>query len=177
MAWWRDARGFTFTQVLVACAMLGLALAAVGAVFDRGVRQASLDTHVTKAQQNARTALELMSREIRETTAPLTAATTTSLTFTHPDAGVVTYTIDGTSTLTRNGVAIVGNLQNLSVNPPLPIFTYRDVNENVLAAPIGAPANVYRVTVTLQTGSDSLVASGQSDARAVLTTSVQLRNL
>jgi hypothetical protein len=177
MAWWRDTRGFTLTQVLMACAMLGFALAAVGVVIERGVRQAYLGMHVNEARQNARAALELITREIRETTAPLTAATATSITFTHPDAGAVTYTIDGTNTLTRNGVAIVGNLQNLVLNPPLPLFTYRDVNENVMAAPIGAPASVYRVTVTLQAGSDNLVASGLPDARAELTTSVRLRNL
>ncbi len=177
MAGWRDARGFTLVQALVACAMLGLTLAAVGTVIEVGLRQGYIGTHVNEAQQNARWALELMTREIRETTLPLSAAAPTSLTFTHPDAGVVTYAIDGTNTLTRNGVAIVGNLQNLVVNPPLPLFTYRDVNENILAAPVGAPASVYRVLVTLQTGSDSLVASGLPSARSVFTTSVQLRNL
>jgi Tfp pilus assembly protein PilW len=177
MAWWRDARGFTLAQVLVACALVGFVLAAVGTVIERGLRQTYVDTHMSNAQQGTRVALELMTREIRETTAPLTAATTTSLTFTHPDAGVVTYTIDGTNTLTRNGVAIVGNLQNLAVNPPLPLFTYSDVNENALAAPVGDPTSVFRVTVTIQGGDDGLVPSGALAARTALTTSVRLRNL
>src|SRR5262249_61755946 len=105
MAWWRDERGFTLAQILIACALLGLALAAVTIVVERGVRQASITTYKSEVQQNARVALEMMAREIRESTAALTAATASSITFTHPTDGVITYTIDGSNALTRNGVA------------------------------------------------------------------------
>ena len=177
MTHWRDERGFTLVQLLIAGGMLGLALAGVGTVVERGLRQTYIDTHKTAAQQNARVALELMAREIRETTAPLTAATATSVTFTHPDAGVVTYAIDANNNLTRNNVAIIGSLQNLLRQPQLSLFVYGDVNDVDLAAPVGTPANVYRVTITIQTGDDSGVAAGLVEARAELTTSVRLRNL
>ena len=177
MASWRDERGFTLMELLAACAMLGLALAAVGTVAERGLRQAYISTHKTEVQQNARVALELMAREIRETTAPLTAATATSVTFTHPDVGVVTYTIDANNNLTRNGVAVIGNLRNLLLQPQLSLFVYRDVNDNVLASPVGTPANVYRVNITIQNGDDTGLAAGLAEARTELTTSVRLRNL
>ena len=177
MARWRDARGFTMIELLVMCAILGLALAAVTAVVARGMRQVYIGTHKTEVQQNARVALELMAREIRETTAPLTAATATSITFTHPDAGVVTYTIDANNNLTRSNVPIIGGLRNLLLQPQLSLFVYSDVNDNVLGSPVGTPANVYRVTVTIQTSDDSGVAAGLVDARTELTTSVRLRNL
>jgi hypothetical protein len=174
---WRDERGFTLMQLLLACGMLGLALAAVGTVVERGLRHTYISTHKTEAQQNARVALELMAREIRETTVPLTDATSTSVTFTHPDAGVVTYTIDANNNLTRNGAVIIGSLQNLLLQPQLSLFVYQNIDDNVLASPVGTPADVCRVTVTIQAGDDTGFAVGLADARAELTTSVRLRNL
>src|SRR5437016_957495 len=110
MARWRDAQGFTVVELLVMCAILGLALAAVTTVIERGMRQVYIGTHKTEVQQNARVALELMAREIRETTVPLAAATATSITFTHPDAGAVTYAIDANNNLTRNNIPVIGGL-------------------------------------------------------------------
>src|SRR5262245_29853792 len=134
---WRDERGFTLAQLLAGGAILGLALAAVGTIIERGLRHAYVSTHKTEVQQNARVALELMARESRETTAPLATATATTITFTHPDAGVVTYTIDGNNNLTRNNVVVIGSLQNLVLQPQLSLFVYRDVNDADLAAPVG----------------------------------------
>lgn len=177
MVSWRDARGFTVTELLVMCAILGLALAAVTTVIERGMRQAYIGTHKTEVQQNARVALELMAREIRETTVPLAAATATSITFTHPADGAITYRIDANNNLTRNDVPVIGGLRNSLLQPQLSLFVYRDVNDTILGAPVGTPANVYRVTVTIQTGDDTGLATGLADARTELTTSVRLRNL
>jgi type II secretory pathway pseudopilin PulG len=177
MAWWRDERGFTLAQILIACALLGLALAAVAIVVERGVRQASITTYKSEVQQNARVALEMMAREIRESRDALTAATASSITFTDPLGAVITYTIDGTNALTRNGVAVIGGLRNLVTQPQLPLFAYRDVNDAVLASPVGTPANVYRVNITIETGDDTGLATGLAEATTELTTSVRLRNL
>lgn len=177
MARRRDQRGFTLVELLVACAMLGLALAAVTIVVERGIRQSFIGTHKSEVQQNARAALERMAREIRETTVPLTAATATSITFTHPDDGAITYTIDGNNNLTRNNTTVIGGLRNLLLQPQLSLFVYRDVDDSVLASPVATPANVYRVNITVQTGDDTGLATGLAEARAELTTSVRLRNL
>ena len=69
------------------------------------------------------------------------------------------------------GSVVIGNVQTLA-------FAYRDVNDAVLAAPVGTPANVFRVDITIQTASeDTVVAGGVADTRSELTTSVRLRNL
>ena len=178
MARLRDTRGFTVVELLVMCAILGLALAAVTTVIERGMRQAYIGTHKTEVQSNARVALELMAREIRETTVPLAAATATSITFTHPTDGPITYKIDdATNNLTRNDVPVIGGLRNLLLQPQLSLFVYLDVNDTVLGSPVGTPANVYRVTVTIQTSDDTGFATGLAEARTELTTSVRLRNL
>jgi hypothetical protein len=57
------------------------------------------------------------------------------------------------------------------------LFVYRDANDVALAAPVGTPTDVYRVTITIQTGDDTGVAAGLAEARTELTTSVRLRNL
>jgi hypothetical protein len=177
MARWRDERGFTLAQFLVASATLGLALAAVGTVIQSGLRQTYVGTHKSGVQQNTRVALDLMAREIRETTVPLTAATASSITFTHPTDGVISYTIDANNNLTRNNVPIIGGLRNLVLAPQLPLFGYWDANDNVLASPVGTPANVYRVTIAIQAGDDTGVAVGLSDVTSELATSIRLRNL
>jgi type II secretory pathway pseudopilin PulG len=177
MAWWRNERGFTLAQILIACALLGIALAAVTIVVERGVRQASITTYKSEVQQNARVALEMMAREIRESRDALSAATASSITFTDPTGGVITYTIDGNNALTRNGVILIGGLRNLVTQPPLPLFGYRDANDAVLATPVGTPASVYRVDITIETGDDSQLATGLAEAATEMTTSVRLRNL
>ena len=176
MAGWRDERGFTLTELLTVLAVLALVLAAVVTIQQGALQAYVTGSNKTEVQQNARVALERMAREIRESTAPLTTATANSITFTHPDDGAITYTIDSlTNNLTRNGVPVTGGVRNLIVSPaPLPLFVYRDANDATGAS----AANTRRVDITIQTGSeDTIVAGGIADTWAELTTSVRLRNL
>ena len=176
MSCWRDERGFTLAELLAAAAVLGLVLAAVTMI-----QWSSLQAYVTgsnkmEVQQNARVALERMAREIRQSSSALTAATATSLTFVDQATGDTTYFLD-VMTLKRraNGVdePMIGNVKTLA-------FAYWDGNSppNAIGVPVGTPANVRRVDITVQTGSeDTVVAGGIADTRAELTTSVRLRNL
>jgi type II secretory pathway pseudopilin PulG len=176
---WRDERGFSLVDLLVAFAMLLFVLGAI-TTLHQGVLQAYVvGSNRTEVQQNARAALEHVARELRQTPSALTSATLTSLTLVDQDTGLaVTYALKTDSvppalTRTTNGVSsvVIGNVQALS-------FAYRDVNEVVLAPPVGTPANVFRVDITIQTGSeDTIVAGGIADTKAELTTSVRLRNL
>ncbi len=171
---WLDEQGFTLAELLTALAVLATVLAAV-VMIENGTLQAYVvGSNKTEVQQNARVALERMAREIRQTSAALTVATATSVSFVDQSTGATTYWLNGTAlTRTAGGAdaVVIGAVQALT-------FSYRDVNNNVLAAPVGIPANVYRVDITIQTASeDTVVAGGVADTRSELTTSVRLRNL
>jgi prepilin-type N-terminal cleavage/methylation domain-containing protein len=170
----RDERGFTLSELLVALAVLALVLAGLTTIH-QGVLQAYVaGSNRTEAQQNARVALERMARAIRETRDPLTLAVETSLTVVDQNTALpVTFSLNaGALIRTTNGVdeVVIGRVQALT-------FTYRDAADNVLAPPVGTPANVFRVQITLQTASEDPAAGGPTDTRAQLVASVRLRNL
>jgi hypothetical protein len=160
-------------ELLAAFAMLAAVLAAVAMIQQSSMLAYVMGSHKTEVQQNARVALERMAREIRQTSSNLTAATATSLSFVDQNDGATTYALNGTNlTRTAGGVAVtvIGAVQTLT-------FAYRDINDGVLATPVGTPGNVFRVDITIQTASEgTVVAGGNADTRAELATSVRLRN-
>ena len=64
-AMFRDERGFTLAELLVVTAVLGLILAGVVLVQQRGQEAYLFGSHRVEVQQNNRSALELMVRELR----------------------------------------------------------------------------------------------------------------
>jgi prepilin-type N-terminal cleavage/methylation domain-containing protein len=179
---WRCPRGFTLAELLVALAILGLVLAGVV-----GIQQGALQAYVAgsnrvETQQNARVAVERMSRELREATA-ITVANATTITFTPPDppapavppAPNVTFTLNGTNLqrTVAGGAAevLIGGVQILT-------FGYRDAAEAQLAVPVGTPSNIRRIDITVQTRTEqNLQVGGVADTRMHVASSVRMRNL
>ena len=173
---WRDARGFTLAELLVAFAVLALILSAVTTIHQSVLQAYVVGSNKAEVQQNARVALDRIARELRQTPLALTTAAATSLTLVDQDTGLaVVYALTGdapnaTLTRTTNGVTdvVLGGLQALS-------FAYTYCTDPGCGT---NPASVRQVAITVQTRSeDTAAAGGVADSRARFTTSVRLRNL
>jgi Tfp pilus assembly protein PilW len=162
--------GFSLTELLTAFAVLALVLAGITTIQTAAQRSYLAGATKTAVDQNARIALERLATEIRQATA-VTAAADNSITLATA-GGAVTYTLaDGS--LTRGGAAIVGGVRTLT-------FAYWDASDTALGTPVGAPASIRRVGITIQTQSENPLIAGTGsadDARSVITTSARLRNL
>ena len=62
----RDQRGFSMTELLVVCALLGIVMAAVLSLLMVGQQSATTTSNKVDAQANARVGIERMIEEIRE---------------------------------------------------------------------------------------------------------------
>lgn len=178
---WRCPRGFTLAELLVALAILGLVLAGVVAIQQSALQAYVAGSNSVETQQNARVALERMSRDLREATA-ITAANATTVTFTpvqlaapNPPVPNVTYALNGANlqrTVAGGPVEVlIGGVQILTL-------VYRDAADAALAVPVGTPANIRRIDITVQTRTEeNAQAGGVANARAHIASSVRMRNL
>jgi type II secretory pathway pseudopilin PulG len=180
---WRDVRGFSLSELLTAFAVIAFVLAAVMTVQEASFRAFLIGSNKSAMQQNARVALERMGREVRESTGALTAATATTITFAHPDDGVVTYTLMN-NTLERNvdpdgplgpqplaTAVFIAGVQELD-------FMYFDGAGTALPPPVAA-VNVRRIDIRIRTRAEdpNVRAGAAEDSRTVVSTTVRLRNV
>lgn len=166
----RGEAGFTLAELLAAFAVLGFVLAGATTLQQAAQQSYVNGSEKTLADQGARIALERLANDIRGATA-VTAATASSITLT-VSGSAVAYALSSGS-LTRAGVAIVGGVNTLS-------FTYYDSTGTVLSSPVGTPANIRRVDITVQTQSENTLIGGKGgsfDARSQIMTSARIRNL
>jgi len=79
---WRDQRGFSLAELLVVTAVLGLVMAAVIAIQQKGQQAYIYGSTRVEAQQNARVALDRITRELRSAQQINLLPSNTDLTFT-----------------------------------------------------------------------------------------------
>jgi prepilin-type N-terminal cleavage/methylation domain-containing protein len=185
----RDERGFTLAELLIATAVIGLIMAGIF-VLQVGGQQAYLfGSNRVETQQNARVALDLMTRELRSagsitTIAGCTNSVCTDLTFVDQNGQTVQYTLAGTTlnrtctatppTVTCDGTttALIGGAQSLAMTS----YSVYDVSSATYTKTI-TPAEVKVITISLQTGTEEAVATGSAgDARAIMESTVTLRS-
>lgn len=155
--------GFTLVELLIAIAISGMVLAAVCSVFVMQNKAYSVQEQVVEMQQNARAAMDMMTREIAmagyrppgaTTTVGITAAAASSLSFkqdlnndgdtsdANEDVTYSLYTEDSVQKIGRNtgggNQPVAENIQSLTL-------TYFDANGNSTAV----LANIRQVGITL----------------------------
>lgn len=171
----RSQRGFSLAELLVVMALTGLVLAGVFAIQQRGTSSYLMGASRVEVQQNARTALELMIRELRSAQSVTTLGGATDVTFVDSTGATIRYRLTG-ATLNRTaggvGGALIGGVQTLN-------FTYYSAfnaatNTGTITA---VPGSVKAVRIQIITRPEQTTGTGTAgDQRATVESTVMLRN-
>jgi prepilin-type N-terminal cleavage/methylation domain-containing protein len=123
-----NKKGFSLIEMMVVVVILGLMVLGLVTFFTGGARSWISGQSQLEAQRNARQAMDIMVREIREGES-VSSGTTTSITVAIPDLGSVTahsvtYTWLGTpgDPINREGNPLINNVKKLE-------FTYPDASK------------------------------------------------
>jgi len=172
----RDQRGFTLTELLVVTAVLAIVLGAVILIQQKGQEAYIMGSNRVETQQNARVALDLMTRELRSATAITAIPSGTNMTFTDQNGASVQYQLaSGNLTRSTGGIAtiLIGGVQSLA-------FTYFSAynGQTNTGTSTGTASAVKVIKIALETGTEEAAGAG-SFARqfAKMESMVRLRNL
>lgn len=166
-----DDRGFTLAELLVTLAMLAVILGAVLTLQQQGQATFMAQSAKVDAQQNARVAMDLMTRELRSANS-ITAIAATDITFVDQSgATTIRYFLNsGNLDRVENGVntTLIGGVQALT-------FTYADATGAVTATAASVASIGIRMTALpaeYTTGSAS-----QLHQPMVIDDRIRLRNM
>ena len=188
--WCSNQRGFSLAELLVAVAVITLLMAGVFVLQKEGQEAYLLGSNRVETQQNARVALDLMTRELRTAnpgTAPQTASISklasctkpsgvwscTDITFVDENGQIIRYALAGT-TLNRTAgaatTALIGGIQSLAIM----------ANDGAVGACNDAPgceaAKITTIKISLVTKSEENVAAGlPGDQHAAMESTIKLR--
>ena len=169
-----NQRGFTLTELMVACAVMGIVMAGIFTLQQQGQLAYLWGASRVEVQQNARLALDVMTRELRSALTVTNCAATT-IAFTDGSAVAVTYARAGgaspyTLQRTYSGTTtdVIGGLDVLSFT----CYTSDGYTTTTTAA------SVRSVLIQVRTRPEQNIQAGQPGGQqAVVESRVRLRNL
>lgn len=182
--WLVNQRGFTLAELLVAVAVMGLVMAGVFVVQRGGQQAYLLGSSRVETQQNARVALDLMTRELRSATSVVTLGSATDLTFTvcgdPPPISVpcvtpstMRYALSGTTlnrTVDGAVTALIGGVESLAMT-----YCLYDVARDRYTTTTD-PDRLELVKIEITTKTENNAAPGSpGDQHAVMKSTVKLR--
>ncbi len=172
----QNQRGFTLAELMVSAAVVGLVMAGVFVVQRGGQQAYLLGSNRVETQQNARVALDLITRELRSATSITTIASSPDICFVDQYSQTIRYALSGT-TLNRydNGptcdkltaTALIGGVQSLTL-------TYYDKSTAHYTGTDPTKVWVIKIGVVTKT-EESVAANSPGDQRATMESTVQLR--
>ena len=172
-----DTRGFSLTELLVALAVLGVIMSAVLFVQMRGQEWYAFGSNRVEAQQNARVALDLMSRELRSAQAITTLGGASGITFLNQDSTSVQYQLSGTSLNRISGGetrTLIGGVQSLAMSY---CKAWNNTNSSC-ATTASAPGDVRTIRIQLAAKTEESVAAGSlANRNARVESMIRLRNV
>lgn len=173
-----NERGFTLTELLVACAVVGVVMAGVFTLQQQGQNAYLWGSARVEVQQNARLALDLMTREIRSAIT-ISSCASTKVAFTDSASVATVYEqvgsrllrtkANGTTTVDAADNEVIGGVQSFAIT------CYASDGYTATTT----PANVRSVRFQIQTRvSNTGVASGAAgNQHAIVESRVKLRNI
>jgi prepilin-type N-terminal cleavage/methylation domain-containing protein len=176
-----NERGFTLAELLVTTAVIGLIMAGIFILQVGGQRAYLFGSARVETQQNARVALDLMTRELRSSTSITSLASATDIGFGWKDEGNVAHTIrywlNGTM-LTRRfdgtDTALIGGVQAGDLT-----MTYCSAYNAATSACTATtdPLLATVIKIRLKTSTEQAAATGSAgDAHALMESTVTLRS-
>ena len=183
-----NQRGFTLAEVLVATAVIGLVMAGVFLVQRGGQQAYLLGSGRVEAQQNARVALDLISRELRPARSITSVSGNTGITFVDQSgATTIRYCWSSSATSCSDGgqrnflnrvvdgttTPVIGGVQTFTLTS----YSVYDVSSGTYTTTTNA-AQIRVIKISLVTETEGSAAAGSpGDQHATLESTVQLRNL
>ncbi len=148
-------KGFTLIEIVIVIVIMGIVAAIGSLIMSRGFSSYFTERDITSVDQQARLALERMTRELRlirvTSSGPdISVMNTNLVTFTDNTATGITYTISA-GQLTRNGVPLAANLTALNLS----------YLTSTGAATVN-PAQVFYIQVALTVNQNSITTNFRS---------------
>ena len=124
-----NIKGFSLIELMVTVVILGLIVLGLVTFFTGGARSWIAGQSQLEAQRNARQAMDIMVREIREADYVDNSSTSSSIVFHTPFDGTISYSLPlGSSDLKRGSNTMISNVQSLT-------FLYFDNSGNLVDPP------------------------------------------
>jgi len=120
-AMWRrlgNQRGFTLAELLVVSTMVVIVMAGIFVLQQGGVQAYLLGSNRVETQQDARVALDLMTRELRSAKSITTVTSSTDLTFVDQSGQTIQYALSGATlnrTVNATTTPLIGGVQTLTI--------------------------------------------------------------
>jgi prepilin-type N-terminal cleavage/methylation domain-containing protein len=174
-----NEHGFSLAELLITTAIVGAVMAGIF-VIQRGGQEAYLfGSNRVETQQNARAALDLMTRELRSSTSITTLASATDVTFVWKDEADVAHTIryaqDGTAlnrTVDATTTPLIGGVHTLAMT----YYSVYDVGTSTYTETSNVNlVKVIKISVRTKT-EDTAAAGSPGDAQTLMESTVTLRS-